>query len=112
MDRDPILGRFDLGAFTLWPGGKLVVYHRAHGTEGFHEVLLRHHDSPVRPPQRPEWGPDRDFLDWHDREVFKGEARHRLEAEPEATSIPQLNDAATVRGRICHAANPLPRVRP
>jgi hypothetical protein len=73
MDRDPILGRFDLGAFTLWPGGKPVVSDRAHGTEGFHEVLLRHHDVAVRPPQRPEWGPGRDFLDWHGREVFKGQ---------------------------------------
>ena len=68
---------FDLGVFTLWPGGKLVVSDRAHGTAGFHEVLLRYHDVPVRPPQRPEWGPGRDFLDWHGREVFKGEARHR-----------------------------------
>jgi putative restriction endonuclease len=68
---------FDLGAFTLWPGGRLVVSDRAHGTEGFHEALLCHHDLPVRPPQRPEWGPGRYFLDWHGREVFKGEPQHR-----------------------------------
>jgi putative restriction endonuclease len=54
-----------------------VVSDRALGTEGFHEVLLRYHDVPVRPPERPGWGPGRYFLDWHGREVFKGEARHR-----------------------------------
>jgi putative restriction endonuclease len=68
---------FDLGAFTLWPRGRLVVSDQAVGTEGFHDALLRFHDEPVRPPQRPEWGPDKDFLDWHGREVFKGEPRHR-----------------------------------
>jgi putative restriction endonuclease len=68
---------FDLGAFTLWRGGKLVVSDRAHGTAGFHEALLRYHNAAVQPPQRPEWGPDAAFLDWHGREVFKGAARHR-----------------------------------
>jgi putative restriction endonuclease len=67
---------FDLGAFTLWPRGRLVVSDRAVNTRGFHEALLRFHDEPVRPPQRPEWGPDKGFIDWHGREVFKGEARH------------------------------------
>jgi putative restriction endonuclease len=37
---------------------------------------MRHHGNQVRPPQRLEWHPEPDFLDWHAREVFKGAARH------------------------------------
>jgi hypothetical protein len=43
---------------------------------GFEEALLRHHGAPVRPPQRPEWGPDRK----HGREVFRGEPRHQAQS--------------------------------
>jgi putative restriction endonuclease len=67
---------FDLGAFTLSHEGVMLVSDQANGT-GLHEALLRHHGKPVRPPQRPEWKPDPDFLDWHGREVFQG--RHRYQ---------------------------------
>jgi putative restriction endonuclease len=68
---------FDLGAFTLNVAGLLLVSDQVHGTEqGLSESLMRHHGNRVRPAQRPEWCPDSDFLAWHDREVFKGEARH------------------------------------
>jgi len=66
---------FDLGAFTVNHDGVLVVSDQAHGTEGFHEALMRHHGKPVRLPQRKEWKPAPDALDWHAREVFKGWAR-------------------------------------
>jgi putative restriction endonuclease len=66
---------FDLGVFTLGPGGMLLVSDQAHGTAGFHEALLRYHGKPVAPPQRPEWCPEPAFLDWHGREVFRGVAR-------------------------------------
>lgn len=68
---------FDLGAFTLDQGGLLLVSDQVHGSAGFHEVLLRHHGGQVRKPQRPEWAPATEHLEWHGREVFKGEARHR-----------------------------------
>jgi putative restriction endonuclease len=67
---------FDLGAFTLNDGRVLLVSNQTHGTRGFQDALLRHHGIPVRPPQRPEWKPAAAHLDWHRREVFKGEARH------------------------------------
>src|SRR5262249_31175179 len=68
---------FDLGAFTLEPGGCLLVSEQAHGNAGFEESLMRHHGGLVRRPQRPEWHPDPEYLTWHGREVFKGAARHR-----------------------------------
>jgi len=67
---------FDLGAFTLGDG-LLLVSDQANGSMGFQESLLAHHGKPIRAPQRPEWKPKPDHLDWHAREVFKGEARHR-----------------------------------
>jgi putative restriction endonuclease len=68
---------FDLGAFTLEPGGCLLVSEQAHGSAGFDDSLMRHHGGPVRRPQRPEWHPGPEYLAWHGREVFKGAARHR-----------------------------------
>jgi|SRR5579884_620760 len=48
---------FDLGAFTLEPGGCFLVSEQAHGSAGFEDSLMRYHGSPVRRPQRPEWHP-------------------------------------------------------
>jgi putative restriction endonuclease len=68
---------FDLGAFTLDRGGLLLVSDQVHGTVGFQESLMRHHGDQVRKPQRSDWAPAAGFLEWHGREVFKGEARQR-----------------------------------
>jgi putative restriction endonuclease len=68
---------FDLGAFTLREG-VVLVSDRAHGTAGFQEWLMAFHGRPVRDPQRPDWRPGLGHLEWHSREVFKGEARHRV----------------------------------
>jgi putative restriction endonuclease len=67
---------FDLGAFTL-ADGVLLVSEQANGTTGFAESLMAHHGKPIRPPQHPDWKPEPKHLEWHAREVFKGEARHR-----------------------------------
>jgi putative restriction endonuclease len=67
---------FDLGAFTV-SDGVMLVSDQANGTAGFHETLVAFHGKPVRRPQRPDWGPEPAHLEWHEREVFKGEARHR-----------------------------------
>jgi putative restriction endonuclease len=66
---------FDLGAFTI-RDGVVLVSDRANGTTGFLELLMAHHGKPVRAAQRPDWQPEPGHLDWHRREVFKGEARH------------------------------------
>jgi putative restriction endonuclease len=67
---------FDKVAFTLTPTGLLLVSDQAHGSVGFEGALLRHHGRLARPPQRPEWAPKAEHLDWHGRQVFKGAARH------------------------------------
>ena len=69
---------FDLGTFTLLDR-VLVVSDQANGTTGFAETLLAYHGRPIRPPQHPDWRPKPKHLEWHGREVFKGEARHRGE---------------------------------
>jgi putative restriction endonuclease len=67
---------FDLGAFTV-ADGVLLVSDQANGSAGLQENLLAYHGKPVRPPQHPDWRPEPAHLEWHGREVFKGEARHR-----------------------------------
>jgi putative restriction endonuclease len=67
---------FDLGVFTVNLEGVFLVSDQANGTSGFGELLLKHHGQAIRPPQRPEHKPEPEFLDWHGREVFKGQARH------------------------------------
>ncbi len=67
---------FDLGAFTVREG-VLLVSDQANGTSGFQETLLTYHGKPIRYAQHPDWRPGPGHLDWHGREVFKGEARHR-----------------------------------
>jgi len=67
---------FDLGAFTV-SDGVLLVSDQANGTSGFVEALMAHHGKPIRPPQHPDWKPESKHLEWHGREVFKGDARHR-----------------------------------
>lgn len=66
----------DLGAYTLDPHGQLLVSDRTHGTDGFHDGLLRYHGRKVRLPQRPEQHPSARHLEWHGREAFKGQPRH------------------------------------
>jgi hypothetical protein len=39
---------------------------------------LAYHGTPVRAPQRPDWSPEAVHLEWHEREVFKGAARHAM----------------------------------
>jgi putative restriction endonuclease len=67
---------FDLGAFTV-ADGVLLVSDRANGTTGFQESLMAYHGNPIREAQHPDWKPEPKRLEWHGREVFKGEARHR-----------------------------------
>src|SRR3954468_18021632 len=67
---------FDLGAFTVREG-VLLVSDQANGTTEFQEALMAFHGKPIRDAQHPNSRPEPKHLDWHGREVFKGEARHR-----------------------------------
>lgn len=69
---------FDLGVFTLSHEHEVplvLVSRNAHGGDAVADLLLRFHRQPIRPPQDPSWFPDRDYIRWHRREVFKGEER-------------------------------------
>lgn len=55
----------------------LLVSDKASGTTGFLESLLAYHGRPIRDPQHLDWRPEPAQLEWHGREVFKGEASHR-----------------------------------
>jgi putative restriction endonuclease len=67
---------FDLGAFTV-ADGLLLVSDQANGTSWFLESLMAFHGRPIREAQHPDWSPHPRHLEWHGREVFKGDARHR-----------------------------------
>ncbi|MCE4543233.1 HNH endonuclease [Caballeronia sp. PC1] len=66
---------FDIGAFTLSDDLRVLVSEKAHGTQRFDEVLLRHHGGPLNAPVRREHHPEQRFIDWHREQVFKGGAR-------------------------------------
>ncbi|SAK40244.1 hypothetical protein AWB75_00177 [Caballeronia catudaia] len=67
---------FDLGAFTLGDGRRVLVSDAAYGsTRQFEEILLRHHGHQLNAPVHAEDHPSGDFIDWHRAQVFKGRAR-------------------------------------
>lgn len=69
---------FDLGVFTISHEHDIplvLVSRHAHGGDSFGDMLLRFHRKPIQPPQDPAWLPDPEFIRWHQREVFKGDAR-------------------------------------
>jgi putative restriction endonuclease len=65
---------FDYGAFTVREG-RVLVSTKATGNDGFERQLMTHHGGRVWEPRQPDWRPDSAHLEWHGREVFKGEAR-------------------------------------
>jgi len=64
---------FDRGAFTLDRDYQVEVSEYVHGGKGLHEWLLDFHGKPIHFPQRERYYPDREYVEWHVREVFKGE---------------------------------------
>jgi len=70
---------FDLGAFTLDASLRILVSDQIVGSAGKQEVLLQFHGRRIVGPQRPEQEPSSEFVAWHAKEVFKGEARHLAE---------------------------------
>lgn len=68
---------FDLGAFTLSTDDTplVLVSQEAHGGDAVRDMLLRWHRQPIRKPQDTRFRPARDFIAWHQREVFRTPAR-------------------------------------
>jgi len=71
---------FDRGAIGLDEGRHILISQHVRGSERIHELLLRHIDNPLRPPQAGELPPSLDNIRWHQREVFRGPARGVLES--------------------------------
>jgi len=67
---------FDRGVFTLQENMTFQVAENAHGTHGMEEWLMRYHGQEIRKPQRPDYYPQDDFVNWHMREVFRAPARY------------------------------------
>ncbi len=65
----------DLGALTFSPDLTVLISDELSGLAGLHEHLLVHHGKPIRLPLRHEDKPDLKFVEWHRREVFRGDAR-------------------------------------
>ena len=62
---------FDLGAFTIGRELQMLVSDEVNGL-GADEWLIRHHGKPLQPPQKKQFYPKPEFLQWHVNEVFKG----------------------------------------
>ena len=62
---------FDLGAFTVGEKLQMLVSDEVNGL-GAEEWLIRHHGKPLLPPQKKQFYPEPEFLQWHVKEVFKG----------------------------------------
>ena len=67
---------FDRGVFTIQRELKVQVSEDANGTKGLTEWLLAFNGKAIKPPQRPTYYPQPEYLHWHDREVFRGPARY------------------------------------
>ncbi|MGM7700523.1 phosphorothioated DNA-binding restriction endonuclease [Pseudalkalibacillus sp. Hm43] len=66
---------FDRGVFTLTNKRQLIVSEEAHGTKGFREWLMNYHGNYLKSPINNSYSPNEAYLNWHFREVFRGEAR-------------------------------------
>ena len=66
---------FERGLFTLSRQRQILVSDDAHGSAGFQEWLMQFHRQRINLPQRQTYYPERDFIEWHVREVFQGDYR-------------------------------------
>lgn len=69
---------FDRGVFSLEWDLVFKVAENAHGGVGFDEWLMQFHGKKIRSPQNPHYMPEKDFINWHLKEVFKGPARYSV----------------------------------
>ncbi len=66
----------DLGVYTVTEGRQILISDKVHGYHGLDEWALRYHGKALASPQDPNDFPQPAFLNWHQREVFKGSPRH------------------------------------
>ena len=66
---------FDKGAF-MFKDSKLLVSESVYGTSSsFEAILLKHHGQTLENPIREEYNPEKQWLEWHETEVFRGPVR-------------------------------------
>jgi putative restriction endonuclease len=66
---------FDRGVFTFSEDRVVQVSELAHGGNHFKDYLLQFHGGFLRNPQSPRYLPKPGYVDWHRREVFRGQPR-------------------------------------
>ncbi|MGA7412026.1 MAG: HNH endonuclease, partial [Bryobacteraceae bacterium] len=66
---------FDRGAISLSEELRILVSSRLYGGGGLESMFLALNGTPLRSPSRKEATPKKDFVSWHRKEVFRGEAR-------------------------------------
>ena len=66
---------FDRGAFSLDQALRIRVSQEANGFAGLTEWLLAFSGAFAERPQHKDYYPEKAFLKWHEREVFRGPAR-------------------------------------
>jgi putative restriction endonuclease len=67
---------FDRGVFTISDSRRLIVSEFAHGNKGFEEWVLKYHNQEIKTPIHPRYQADITFLNWHNKEVFRGPGRY------------------------------------
>lgn len=66
---------FDRGVFRLSLQCDILVSDDARGHVGFQEWLMRYHGEKINFPQRQSYYPDKEYIQWHAKWVFKGNHR-------------------------------------
>lgn len=69
---------YDRGVFTINKHLEFCVSEMAHGSQGFQEWLMKFHGKKVRKPQKVQYKPADEYINWHVREVFKGPCRYSV----------------------------------
>lgn len=54
---------------------KLLVSECVYGNSCFEDILLKHHGEILEKPIREEYEPEQQYLQWHEKEVFRGPVR-------------------------------------
>jgi putative restriction endonuclease len=68
---------FDRGVFTIdHETRRFLVSDQANGNGGFEEWLMKYHGQSIRMPIAPDYQPKVSYLQWHFKEVFRGNKRY------------------------------------
>ncbi len=69
---------FDRGAFSFDHNLEIKVSELAHGGEGFDQWLTNFHGKRIRTPEKHQYKPSDEYIAWHLREVFRGQAKYSI----------------------------------